>query len=99
MFLDFLKIEGELEEQAKYFLTKARTDLSWAQDHFMRFVEYHKEKVRKGEKAGGTVINYYRSFKPFCEMNDLQPSWRKISKGLPKARKSSNDRAPTISNI
>ena len=99
MFLDFLNIDGELLEQATNFLVKARTDLSWAQDHFMRFIEYHKEKVRRGEKAGGTVINYYRAFKLFCEMNDLQMSWRKISKGLPKARKSSNDRAPTTDEI
>ena len=46
----------------------------WAQDHFMRFIEYDKKMVTRGEKAGGTVVNYYRAFKLFCEMNDLQLS-------------------------
>ena len=65
----------------------------------MRFIEFHKIKVIRGEKVAGTVINYYRAFKLFCEMNDFQLSWKKISKGLPKARKSSNDRAPTLDEI
>jgi hypothetical protein len=32
-------------------------------------------------------------------MNDLTINWRRISKGLPKARNASNDRAPTIEEI
>lgn len=99
MFLDFMSFQGELEEQARIFLAAARNNPPWVQDNFMRFISYHTQKVRRGEKAAGSVINYYRAFKLFCEMNDLQLNWRKISKGLPKARKSSNDRAPTVSEI
>ena len=32
-------------------------------------------------------------------MNNLTINWRRISKGLPKARNASNDRAPTIEEI
>jgi hypothetical protein len=32
-------------------------------------------------------------------MNDLTPNWKRISKGLPKAKNASNDRAPTIEEI
>jgi hypothetical protein len=33
MFLDFLKLEGSLEDQAKQFLIKARQDPQWVQDN------------------------------------------------------------------
>lgn len=99
MFLDYVGLEGVLEQQAKNFLLKARSDVQWAQDNFMRFLEYHKQKVRDGEKAAGTVVNYYRATKLFCEMNELDLRWKKISRGLPRTKKSSNDRAPTIEEL
>ena len=54
-----------------------------------------RETVRKKELAAGTLKNYYRAAKLSCEMND----WKRISKGLPKVKNSSNDRAPTIEEI
>jgi hypothetical protein len=32
-------------------------------------------------------------------MNDLTLNWKRITKGLPRAKNSSNDRAPTIEEI
>jgi hypothetical protein len=43
--------------------------------------------------------NYYKAAKLFCEMNDLTLNWKRISKGLPKAKNSSNDRSPTVEEI
>jgi hypothetical protein len=63
------------------------------------FLDFHKERVRKKELAAGTLKNYYRSAKLFCEMNDLTLNWKRISKGLPKAKNASNDRAPTIEEV
>jgi hypothetical protein len=40
------------------------------------------ERVRKKELGAGTLKNYYRAAKLFCEMNDLTINWRRISKGL-----------------
>ena len=37
----------------------------------LRFFDFHKERVRHKELAAGTVNNYYRAVKLFCEMNDL----------------------------
>jgi hypothetical protein len=65
----------------------------------MTFLDFHKERVRRKELAAGTLKNYYRAAKLFCEMNDLNLNWKKISKGLPRAKNSSNDRAPTIEEI
>ena len=57
MFLDFLNIQGTLEEQAKQFVVRTREEQQWAQDNIMRFLEFHKERVRRKEIAPGTVIN------------------------------------------
>jgi hypothetical protein len=65
----------------------------------MIFLDFHKERVRSKELAAGTLKNYYRAAKLFCEMNDLTLNWKRISKGLPRAKNSPNDRAPTVEEI
>jgi hypothetical protein len=50
-FLNFLYIPGKLEEHANAFLSTARQDLIWAQERLMSFIDYEKERVRKGEIA------------------------------------------------
>jgi hypothetical protein len=98
-FLDFLKLEGSLNEQAKQFYSKAREDLRWAEDILMQFIRYQKERAASGEISESTVPNYYRATKLFCEMNDITLNWRKIARGLPRARDAANDRAPTLEEI
>jgi integrase len=99
MFVDFLKLEGPLEEQAKQFLLKARKNQQWAQDSLMKFIEFQKERCKQREISEATISNYYKATKLFCEMNDLTLNWKKISRGLPYGRKASNDRAPTLEEI
>ena len=43
MFLDFMGLEGDLEEQTKLFVLKSRRDVQSVQDKFMRFIEYNTE--------------------------------------------------------
>ena len=43
--------------------------------------------------------NFVKSLKAFCDSADLDIPWKKITKGLPKARQASNDRAPTLEEI
>jgi hypothetical protein len=71
MLFDFLGLPGSIEEQAKDFLDKARQDIQWAQDGVIVFLEFHKQRVRRKELAAGTLKNYFRAAKLFCEMNDL----------------------------
>ncbi len=100
MFFDYLRFTGSLEDQAMDFLNQAKQHgTQWAQHSLMLFLDFHKQRVRQKELAAGTLKNYYRAAKLFCEMNDLTLNWRKISKGLPRAKNSSNDRAPTIEEI
>jgi hypothetical protein len=65
MLFDFLGLPGSLEEQANEFLDKARQNIQWSQDSIMKFLDYHKERVRRKELAAGTLKNYYRAAKLF----------------------------------
>lgn len=99
LFFDFVGLKGTLNDQSIEFLMRLRKNIDYQQDLFLRFLEFHLGRVRRKELAAGTVKNYYRAFKLFCEMNDLSLNWKKISRGLPKAKKSSNDRAPTLEEL
>lgn len=102
MLFDYLKLSGTLEEQAIEYLNKAEKQengAQWTQQSIMVFHDFHKERVRLKELAAGTLNNYYRAAKLFCELNDLTLNWKRITKGLPRAKNSSNVRAPTIEEI
>jgi hypothetical protein len=42
VFLDFLKTQGTIEEQAKQFVLKARANPQWAQESLMSFIDIQK---------------------------------------------------------
>src|ERR687889_2660822 len=81
MFLDFLKLEDGLEEQAKQFLMKARINPQWAQDNFIQFISFEIERDSRKEISVSTISNYYKATKLFCEMNDVSLGWKKIRRG------------------
>jgi hypothetical protein len=72
---------------------------NWALNHFIRFLQFQKERVEKGEIVAGTLRNSVKSLKAFCDSADMDIPWKKVTKGLPKARQSSNDRAPTVEEV
>jgi hypothetical protein len=65
----------------------------------LRFAQAQKERVENGEISPATLRNYIKAVKLFCEMNDIAATWKKITRGLPKARRFTNDRAPTLDEI
>jgi hypothetical protein len=99
LFFDSEGLRGTLNQQATEFLKRLKEDINSEQDNLLRFLDFHKERVRRKELAAGTVKNYYRAIKLFCEMNEVSFNWKKISRGLPRAKKSSNDRAPTLEEL
>jgi hypothetical protein len=99
IFLDYLRLEGTLEEQAKQFLVKTMENHQWAEEALIGFISYELERVKKREISECTIPNYYRATKLFCEMNDIILNWKKIARGLPRAGKAANDRAPTAEEI
>ena len=46
------------------------------------------KRVRRKELAAGTLKNYYRAAKLFCEMNGVILNWKRIVRGLPRTKNS-----------
>jgi hypothetical protein len=72
-FLDFIGIEGEaastsLEDKARAFAKRSRSDFNWAFASLLNFIQFQKERADKKEISGATVRNYVKSIKLFCEM-------------------------------
>ena len=102
LFFDFYRIEGStVEQKSENFLKviKYGKNTQKLTDLIMRYMSYHLNRAQKREISRSTVRNYYKPIKLFCEMNNIVLNWKIISKGLPPAPESSNDRIPTLDEI
>lgn len=99
IFFEFAGLSGTLEEMSKQFVDRGRSDGNWAFNAVMRFISHQKERVQSNEIVAGTMLNYYKPVKLFCDLNEINLNWKKISRGLPRGRKYSSDRAPTVEEI
>jgi hypothetical protein len=102
VFLDFIQFDPEIEdveERCNNFAKRAKADCIWAFNQIIKFFQFQKERVGKGAIKAVTLRNFIKSLKAFCDCADLDINWKKITKGLPKARQAANDRAPTIEEI
>ena len=101
VFFNYIHLlqNGNLEEQCNLFATKGLEDHKWAFNNIIKFLQYQKERVEKTEITGGTLRNFVKTIKLFCEMSEIPIHWKKITRGLPKSRKYAVDRAPTIDEI
>jgi hypothetical protein len=101
-FFDFIEFEIEnkdIEIRCNKFAEKAKNNTNWILSQIIRFLQYQKERVEIKQITSGTLKNFVKSLKVFCEMADISIPWKKITRGLPNARQSANDRAPTIDEI
>ncbi|MGA9152151.1 MAG: hypothetical protein WBZ36_16375 [Candidatus Nitrosopolaris sp.] len=98
-FFSFIGIKGEVEEQCRIFIEKVNKDNEFAFRSIISFLHTQKERVDRKEITGSTIRNYIKAIKLFTEMNDISISWKKITRGLPRGRKSADDRAPTLDEI
>jgi len=100
-FFDFLELntQGTIEERCNLFAERGKTNPSWVFNSVVRFLQFQKERVEKGEITGATLKNFVKAIKLFCEMSDIPVPWKKIARGLPKIRRFADDRAPTIEEI
>lgn len=65
LFFDFVGVGGTLPEQASNFLARLKKDTTSEQQNFLKFLQFHIERVTRKELAAGTVKNYYGAFKLF----------------------------------
>lgn len=99
MFFEAIGLEGSLYEQTKTFVQKGKMDKDWAFDCIVRYIAYQKKRCDNKEITAGTLRNYYKPIKIFCETNDILLNWKRITRGFPKFRKFAQDRAPTNEEI
>ena len=99
-FFRTIGMKGTLEEKAFSFIEQGKNNgNSWIFAHVMNYMSLHKKRVEKKEIQASSIKNYYKPIKLFLEMNDIEISWKKITRGLPKGRRFAADRAPTIDEI
>jgi hypothetical protein len=101
-FFDFIQFEIEftaVEDRCNDFAQRGRNDISWTLNHIIRFLHFQKKRVENKEITAATLKNFVKSLKALCDSADIAISWKKVTRGLPKARLASNDRAPTIDEI
>jgi hypothetical protein len=79
IFLDFLGYSGTKEEKARAFAAQAKADPPLAFNSVLKFFQNKREQIDRKEMAIGTVRNYLKSIKLFCDMADLQIAWAKIA--------------------
>ncbi len=83
-----------IAERCNYFAEKGKDNLQWAFNNIIKFLQFQKERVQQGEITSGTLKNFLKAIKLFCEMVDI-PIFEKTS-SLPKVRRYANDRDPHI---
>ncbi len=99
-FFKFLELEGDsLEINAKILAKRAKEDQDWASAYITKFIRFQKERAEKREISVSSIANYYKPIKAFCEMNDITINWEKIKRTIPKNKRRSTDRIPTIDEI
>lgn len=101
-FFDFIKFEPEttdISERCNNFAEKARVDYDWAFNQVIEFFQFQKDRVLRGEIKAATLRNFIKSLKAFFDSADLNITWKKVTRGLPRARQAANDRAPTLEEI
>ncbi len=99
-FFDFLFADlTNLNAQAEEFIERAKGNDQFVYSSFINFITAQNRRLDKNEITAGTVRNYYKAAKLFCEMNDIVVNWKKIAKGLMKEKEYGEDRAPTVEEI
>lgn len=98
-FFDFINLTGTMQERCSTFALKAKDQPSWLMGSVIKYLQMNKERVDNKEITGATLRNNVKVIKLFCEMNDILLPWKRITRGLPKARRYADDRAPTLEEI
>ncbi|MDP9197338.1 MAG: hypothetical protein M3O24_02095 [Thermoproteota archaeon] len=100
-FFDYIgfDVQSDLGERCNSFAGRGIIDGEWALNQIISFLQFQKGRVQRGEIAAATLKNFVKAIKLFCEMSDVHIPWKKITRGLPRARAAANDRAPTIEEI
>ncbi len=98
-FFDSIFPGLDMDAQSRVFVENAKGNDQFVYSGFINFIVAQNRRVDKKEITAGTVRNYYKAAKLFCEMNDVIVNWKKIAKGLLREKQYGEDRAPNINEI
>jgi hypothetical protein len=99
-FFHFTGVPGKtLQQKARNFAKKGKKDTNWALSNILRFIYFQRERADRKEITGGTIRNYTKSIKLFCDMADIPIQWKKIMRGLPRGKRHADDRIPTLEEL
>jgi hypothetical protein len=70
-FFDFINLKGTIQERCITFAKNAEDNPSWIVLSVIKFLQLKKERVERKEITAATALNYVKSIKLFCEMNDI----------------------------
>ena len=72
LFLDFINFglenKNNIEERCNEFAYKGRSEIKWAVEQVIRFLQFQKDRVEEGEITPSTLRNYVKSIKLFCDL-------------------------------
>ena len=97
--IQLLSMDEPMDVRCNLFAEKASSNSKWAFNKILEFLQFQKERVEKQEISPATLRNFVKAIKLFCEMTDIEISWKKITRGLPKTKRYADDRAPTLEEI
>jgi hypothetical protein len=101
-FLDFADIsyDDSFEKRVNCLYEKIQSNgIDWFSEILLDFIISLKAKVSSKEITGGTLRNYYKPIKLFCDMNDILLNWKFVTRGIPCSKRAAFDRAPTIEEV
>jgi hypothetical protein len=99
-FFEYSKIEGKtFRDKCNIFAKKGQQNSAWAFKLILEFLQMQSQRVEQKEITSGTLRNYQKTIKSFCEATDVLIQWKKVTKGLPRGKRFSDDRAPTLDEI
>lgn len=82
-----MEIDGkDISEQADNLCKRIKQegkDSDWFRDTLIDYISYQKSRVSGKEITAGTLRNYYKPIKLFCDMNDILVNWKIVNRGMP----------------
>ena len=94
-FFEYINLDGTIQEKCSTFAQNAKNEPSWALNRVIKYLQMNKDRVGEKEITAATLRNNVKVVKLFCEMNDILLPWKRIMRGMPKARRYADDGAPT----
>jgi hypothetical protein len=88
-----------IREKCRFFVEEVRKDNNWALYKVIEFLQFLRDQVDKKEIVAGTLKNYCKAIRVFCEMSEIELPWKRITRGLPRPKRYASDRVPTMDEV